>query len=171
MRRHAVLSLMALLAPAGASGALLQSAPDGFVVEHKYVVKAAPDHAWAVLVHPERWWPKDHTWSGDARHLGLDPTAGGCFCERWEEGSAAHGRVVQARPGQLLCIDGALGPLQEMAVSAVLTIRLRSVPAGTEATVTYRVSGNLSQKLDSIAPAVDTVIGQQFGGFAALAAQ
>ena len=75
-----------------------------------------------------------------------------------------------AQPGELLRIRGALGPLQDMAVSGVLTVKLNATASGgTEATVTYRVSGDASHKLDAFIPAVDQVIGLQFGAFAAFA--
>jgi len=115
--------------------------------------------------------PSDHTWSGDAAHLSLDARAGGCFCEAWDGGSAEHGRVVMAQPGRLLRFVGALGPLQESAVSAVLTVTLEAAGSGTRATVTYRVSGDAGHGLETLAPVVDTVIGQQFGGFARLASE
>jgi len=161
----------ALAMPAVAHGALLQSSADGFVVEHRFHIVAPPATAWQVLVHPERWWPGDHTWSGSAANLSLAPEAGGCFCERWASGSAEHGRVVQVRQDQLLRFNGALGPLQDMAVTGVLTVTLAPAGAETDATVTYRVSGDASHKLDLLAPVVDKVIGQQFGGFASLASR
>ena len=75
-----------------------------------------------------------------------------------------------ARPGKLLRIRGALGPMQEMAVTAVLTVKLApTASGGTEATVTYRVSGDASHKIDTFIPGVDQVIGLQFGAFAAYA--
>ena len=75
-----------------------------------------------------------------------------------------------AQPGALLRIRGALGPLQDMAVTGVLTIQLKPASAGgTEATVTYRLSGDASHKLDGFINVVDQVIGQQFGAFATYA--
>ncbi len=57
-----------------------------------------------------------------------------------------------------------------MAVTGVLTIQLTATDSGgTEATVTYRLSGDASHKLDTFVPVVDKVIGQQFGAFAAFA--
>lgn len=168
-RPWVLLVLLAALLPGLARAELTQVSASGFTVRHTFQLAAAPDAAWQVLVHPERWWPSGHTWSGDAAHLSLDPEAGGCFCERWSGGSAEHGRIVQARPGQLLRFTGALGPLQEMAVSAVLSVTLTPQGGGTQAVVTYRVSGDASHAFEALAPIVDKVIGQQFGGFAALA--
>lgn len=160
---------IALLLPAVATAAVMQVSADGAIIEHHFQVTASPDAAWSALVHPELWWPSDHTWSGSAGNLRLRAEAGGCFCENWGEASAEHGRVIMAVPGKLLRFSGALGPLQDMAVTAVLTVRLAAKDGGTEATVTYRISGDASHKLDTFVPGVDKVIGQQFGNFAAYA--
>jgi uncharacterized protein YndB with AHSA1/START domain len=149
-----------------AHGELQLSRPDGFRASHVFEISAPPMVAYEVLVQPARWWPKDHTWSGDASKLSLDARAGGCFCEVWDGGSAEHGRVVMAQPGKLLRFVGALGPLQESAVSAVLTVTLEAAGTATRATVIYRVSGDSGHELEALAPAVDRVIGEQFGGFA-----
>jgi uncharacterized protein YndB with AHSA1/START domain len=170
MHRHALAASLILLLPLAAPAAVTQSSPDGAVVEHHFHITASPQDAWDALIHPESWWPSDHTWSGDRANLQLDPRAGGCFCENWSEASAEHARVIMSQPGRLLRMRGALGPLQDMAVTAVLTVKLASNDAGgTDATVTYRVSGDASHKLDAFVPAVDKVIGLQFGAFAAWA--
>ncbi|MEE2777390.1 MAG: c-type cytochrome [Acidobacteriota bacterium] len=158
------------LVPTLASAELRSSAADGFLVEHTFEIPAPPDAAWRALTQPESYWPADHTWSGSAENLSLDAKAGGCFCELWDGGSAEHGRVLMAQPGKLLRIRGSLGPLQEMAVAGVLGIALEETETGTTAVVTYRVSGDSTHDLTGIAPVVDEVIGQQLGGFAALAA-
>lgn len=170
IRTSAVLFLGVLL-PGLAWPAVKQSAPGGFLIEHKFQIAAAPSVAWQVLVHPERYWPTDHTWSGNSGNLSLVPEAGGCFCERWADGSVEHGRVIHARRDRMLRFNGALGPLQELAVTGVLTVTLVPAGNGTEATVTYRVSGDASHKLDGFVNAVDAVVGQQFGGFAELASR
>ena len=148
-----------------------QASPDGVIFEHRFEISATPADAWAVLVHPERYWPNDHTWSGKAANMSLVSEAGGCFCEQWDGGSAEHGRVVMAIPGKLLRFRGSLGPFQEMAVTGIMTIALIPAGAGTTAVVTYRISGDASHKLDAFASVVDGVIRQQFAGFAALASQ
>jgi uncharacterized protein YndB with AHSA1/START domain len=147
------------------------AAPDALVIEHRFVIQATPAEAWEVLVHPERYWPKEHTWSGDAANLSLVPEAGGCFCERWTDASAEHGRVIMAQPGRLLRFRGALGPFQGMAVTGVLTVTLAAKDGGTEAVVSYRLSGDPSHRLGDAAAGVDPVIRQQFAGFATLASQ
>ena len=146
------------------------AAADGFLIEHRYAIDAAPARVWDDLLHPARWWPSDHTWSGDRANLSLGADAGSCFCERWSEGSAEHGRVVMSRPGRLLRLAATLGPLQAMAVSGILSIELAPEGDGTRATVTYRVSGDAAHQLDRLAPVVDGVLKMQFGNLAQHAA-
>jgi uncharacterized protein YndB with AHSA1/START domain len=159
-------AVLALLLPALASAEVKQGTPEGALIEHRFQIAAAPTAAWQALLHPERWWPADHTWSGVPGNLSLAPEAGGCFCERWNGNSAEHARVVMAKPGELLRLRGSLGPLQEMAVTGVLTVTLTGKDGGTEAVVVYRLSGDASHKLDGFIAGVDQVIGLQFGNFA-----
>ncbi|HSQ69210.1 MAG TPA: hypothetical protein VLM41_03935 [Steroidobacteraceae bacterium] len=171
MIRTAALAIIALLAATPARAALEYAADDGFLVRHDYSIAASTERAWAALVHPERWWPEDHTWSGNRVNLTLAPQAGGCLCERWPEGSAEHARVVMARPGKLLRLRGALGPLQEFALTGVLTVSLSATEEGSRATVSYRVSGDDHAGLGQFARVVDEVIGAQFAAFALHASQ
>jgi uncharacterized protein YndB with AHSA1/START domain len=172
MHRPALLLLLAVAGMPSVAGAeVKQATPDGMVLEHRFEIAASPAAAWEVLVHPERYWPADHTWSGNAANLSLVAQAGGCFCEQWDGGSVEHGRVIMVQPGRLLRFRGSLGPFQEMAVSGVLTVTLAPGGNGTTAVVTYRLSGDPSHRLDALAAIVDGVLRQQFAGFAALAAQ
>jgi hypothetical protein len=82
-----------------------------------------------------------------------------------------HGRVVMARPGTLLRINGALGPLQELAVDRRADDQARARRSGTtRATVTYRVSGDASHQLDKLAPDRQRRLNLQFGSLAKFAA-
>lgn len=166
-----IVAVFAAAAALPAHADLKQSAADGFIVQHRYDIAAKPAVAWAALAQPGQWWPKDHTWSGDAKNLSLKLDAGACFCERWKGGSAEHGRVVFVENEKTLRIAGALGPLQAMAVSAVLEVSLKPNDVGTEATVTYRVSGTSAHGFDKFAAKVDEVVGQQFGGWAGFASK
>lgn len=162
--------LLALLLPGAAVAEVKLATPDALVIEHRFAIAAPPAAAWSALVHPERYWPDSHTWSGEAVNMSLTPEAGGCFCERWPGGSAEHGRVIMAIPGKMLRIRGSLGPFQEMGVTGVLTVTLAPTATGTDAVVTYRLFGNASHRLGDMASGVDPVIRQQFEGFAAMAA-
>jgi uncharacterized protein YndB with AHSA1/START domain len=139
---------------------------DAMLIEHRYTIAAPAAKVWGTLVHPELYWPADHTWSGKRESLSIEATAGGCYCERWDGGSAEHGRVVMAVPGKVLTLNAALGPLLEMAISGILSIALEEKDGVTTAVVTYRVSGDPAHQLDRLAPIVDQVLGIQFGGFA-----
>jgi uncharacterized protein YndB with AHSA1/START domain len=124
-------------------------------------VRAAPAAVYTAIGKIGEWWSSEHTYSGDARNLTLEVRAGGCFCERWAAGSVEHGRVILARANETVRFEGALGPLQDMAVSAVMTFQLAPAGEGTRVTVTYRVGGNASHGLDKLAPIVDQVVGEQ----------
>lgn len=175
--KFAALLLSCLAVPAQAE--VVQADAGGFVVSGSITAtRVSPEQAWEALLLPARWWSSAHSWSGDAANLWLAGTAGGCFCEAIpgptngdELGSAEHMRVIQAVPGQLLRMQGALGPLQSEAVTGVLTIELedvtvaglpsRDVETGVSIRWTYVVGGYSRLPLDQIAPAVDAVVGEQ----------
>ena len=163
-------ALLAVLPLAAVAEVKLAQA-DALLIEHRFTIAAPAEKTWETLVHPERYWPADHTWSAKRESLSLDPVAGGCYCERWDGGSAVHGGVVMAVPDESLVLNDALGPFLEMAISGILSIKLEEKNGTTTAIVTYRVSGDAEHKLDQLAPIVDQVLGMQFGNFAALAAQ
>lgn len=143
--------------------AAVETAREGsFAIKTVVLLEAKPAHAWKFLVRPSKWWDSAHTWSGSASNLVLEPRAGGCFCEKLADGgSVQHARVVFAQPGQTLRLDGALGPLQEMPVTGVLTFLLAPDAGGTRITMTYQVSGALSMDAAKLAPLVDQVMTAQ----------
>ena len=171
MRHIAPLLIAVALLPVHARSEVIESAADGALIEHRFQVPGTAADAWRALIHPELWWPEDHTWSGSRANLSLVPTAGGCYCENWADGSAEHARVVLAIPERLLRMRGALGPLQQMAVTGVLTVALEPGEAGTMIAVSYRISGDASHELDQFVPVVDKVLGLQFGALAGFAAK
>jgi uncharacterized protein YndB with AHSA1/START domain len=136
----------------------------GFVIEATAMAEASPAAVYRQLIRVQDWWDPKHTWSGSARNLKLDPKAGGCFCEKLADGgSVQHARVIFAQPGKLLRLDGALGPLQDMAVTGVLSFSLAPDGPGTRIRMTYRVAGSLSMDSAKLAPLVDQVMGIQLG--------
>jgi len=157
--------------PCAAGAEVKFASPDAFLIEQRYTVAPRAEKVWESLLHPEDWWPSDHTWSGNRENLRLSADAGGCFCERWVGGSVEHGRVIMALPGNLLRLRAALGPLQEMGIAGVITVALEEKDGATLVIVTHRVSGDSSHKLDALAPIVDQVNAQQFSGLAADAAK
>lgn len=150
----------------------------GFVSRNVVVVAGSPAAVWKKLVTPAAWWSSDHTFSGDAANMALDPVAGGCFCEvlPGDSGPAAkapaarggvqHMRVVFVDRAKALRMVGALGPLQSEAVNATLTITLKEVDGGTRVIFEYVVGGYMRYPADKIANAVDIVMGNQLVGLA-----
>jgi uncharacterized protein YndB with AHSA1/START domain len=139
-----------------------ESAPDGFLVTIAATMPATPAKVYAALAQPQAWWSSEHTWSGAAANLSLKLEAGGCFCERWKDGSAEHGRVIMALPDKLLRLDAALGPLQEFSLKGILSFWLKpGDDGGTQLGVEYRVNGASASSLDKFAPNVDDVLQTQ----------
>ncbi len=171
MRYRSMMAALLMTLPLTAQGEVKLNAADAMLIEHRFRIEAPAAKVWESLVHPELWWPEDHTWSGQRASLSLVADAGGCYCERWSGGSVEHGRVIMVVPGKLLKLDAALGPFLDMAVSGVLSIALTEENGVTTAVVSYRVSGDAAHQLDGLAPIVDQVLGQQFGNFAAHAGQ
>jgi uncharacterized protein YndB with AHSA1/START domain len=171
MKTSILAGVLAATLPLAAGAEVKFAAADGFLIEHRFTIAASAAKVWESLQHPERWWPADHSWSGKRENLSLEAVVGGCFCERWDGNSVEHGRVVLVMPGKMLRLDAALGPLQEMAVSGVITFALEEKDGATTLVATHRVSGDPAHKLDALAPIVDQVNGQQFGGLAKAAAE
>jgi uncharacterized protein YndB with AHSA1/START domain len=143
------------------------ASPAGFTVENSAVVAADPQTAWKALVDSvDSWWPKDHSWWGQASRLSIDARAGGCFCETAGERWAQHMQVVFADPGRLLRMTGGLGPLQGMGLSGVLEWRLAALDKGTRITLWYRAGGYTPDDLSKFAAVVDHVQALQLGGLA-----
>jgi uncharacterized protein YndB with AHSA1/START domain len=138
-----------------------EAGADHLLVQNTRLVHASPAKLYAALIEIGHWWNGKHTFSGDAAHLSLQAEAGGCFCERWNDQSVAHGRVILASPNHLLRLDTALGPLQDMAVQGVMTFALKPAPDGTALQFEYRVNGASNSGLDKLAPAVDGVLMEQ----------
>ncbi len=149
---------------AGTSAALVDDSPLGFTCRGVYEFAAPPAEVWDALTNDiDQWWNKDHTFSGDAGNLFLTGKAGEEFGENLPDGgTATHMEVVQARKAKLLRLRGGLGPLQSMAVVAVLSVEFAAYGEGTQLTVTYVVGGYTAGGLAVIAAPVDRVITEQF---------
>ena len=69
--------------------------------------------------------------------------------------------VVYLQPGQVVRLNGGLGPLQELGITGAMTWKFTARGNGTSLEVTYAVSGYQPQGLQSLAAPVDAVLGQQ----------
>lgn len=161
MIRYAAAALLAFTAPVAAD--VVDISPAGFTVSKTVSIAATPDVVWDTLRSPQRWWAKEHTWSGDSANLYIDSQATGCFCEKLPgRGSVAHARLIFVDKGKLLRMEGAFGPLQSMAVTGVMTFELTADDnKATTVKMTYTVGGYAPGGLDKIAAPVDGVLGQQ----------
>jgi hypothetical protein len=150
----------ALLAALPARAEVSDFTPGGFLSTHRMEVAAPPAAVYEAIARVGDWWNGQHSYSGNAANMTLEPRAGGCMCERWDGNSVEHGHVVFAQRDKALRIDGALGPLQAMGAVGILTFALTPANGGTAMVVTYRVR-LADPALEKIAPAVDGVIGEQ----------
>jgi uncharacterized protein YndB with AHSA1/START domain len=152
-----------VLTPAIAIGEVVERSPAGFTVKSVVTIAASPERSFSALVEDiGRWWEPSHTFSGDAGNLRIDARPGGCFCETLPKGGGvAHAVVTNVVPGELLRMSGALGPLQEHAVTGALTWEFVVASGGTTARLTYRVGGYFPGGLEKIAAPVDEVLSDQ----------
>ena len=135
----------------------------GFTVNHSIETGAAPYVVYRTLTsHVDQWWSGEHSWTGDAANLYMKIERGGCFCERLpENGRVEHLRIIYLEPGKEIRFDGALGPLQSMAVDGRMIWKIEPQEEGSRVSFTYKVFGHPEGGLAGIAPAVDGVIGEQ----------
>jgi len=156
---------------APATADVVKAEASGFVVEKTVTINATADAVWETLRAPQRWWSKEHTWSGDAANLYIDSQATGCFCEKLPgRGSVEHARLIYVDKGKAMRMTGAFGPLQGEAIVATLTFELS--PAGDNATkvkMSYVAGGYSPTGFEKLAPAVDSVLGAQLDGLKAAA--
>ncbi|WP_421839125.1 SRPBCC family protein [Novosphingobium sp.] len=166
---------LALAAPA-AHAEVVSRTETGFVVRLASEVSATPAEAWKTILTPAQWWQSQHTFSGDAANLSLDPQVGGCFCEvlprpdgapaTQKPGGVQHMRVIYIEPPRAMRLVGALGPLQSEALSATMTITVKPTEKGSRILFEYVVGGFMRYKVDEIAPAVDRMLTAQLASLA-----
>lgn len=157
------LLLAALLAASTpAASEVVAASPDSFALRFEGVAPRPPAEAWAALADWGGWWPEAHSYSGKAANMSFEAEADGELEEEWEGGSVTHGEVVLAMPPKLLRLHAAFGPLQALPVAGVLEFALAPEGQGTRLTLTYRVGGPASAKLDSLAASVNAVFAEAF---------
>ena len=166
MRR---LFALALLLATGADAEVISSAAGGFELRHEIEVPVSRSAAWDVAVSSVgAWWGSAHTVSGDAANLSIDARPLGCFCEAvGADGAVVHLTVTFVNPAVILRMTGGLGPLGLMGVDGNMTWEFMESPGGSRIRFSYAVGGYHPEGLDTLAPAVDLVIGEALQRLAA----
>jgi hypothetical protein len=86
----------------------------------------------------------------------------GCFCEKLPTGGGVrHMEVVHVVPGKMLGMTGALGPLQTIAATGNMAIRLSPAEGGTKLELVYADTGYLPAGMNTWAAPVDSVLTEQ----------
>ncbi len=154
-----VLSIVALalavIAPVRAD--IVSASDSHYVLRHEGTTALSPEATWERLIAPATWWHPDHTYSGDAGNLNLEPRAGGLWREEWPGGSVAHGEVLSVIPGKTLRLDAPFGPLQGVGAYTVWTITLEAIDGGTLVVFDESSIGPQTADMAELAKAVDYV--------------
>ena len=159
--RAAVLVLAALALTTTARAEVTEVAAHGFRSSHTLQVNAPAKKVWDALLQPGRWWDPAHTYSGSARNLTLEARAGGCFCELLKNGQVQHLTVTHIRWPEQLTLTGGLGPLASQGVAGNMVFTVKPAPNGSTLTMSYAVGGWSAMPFETLAPAVDGVLGGQ----------
>lgn len=154
-RLPAILAGLFLVATARAD--IVESSDSHYVLKHEATSSLAPDALWARFIIPADWWHPDHTYSGDANNLSLQPNAGGLWLERWDGGSVIHGSVLYVEDGKSMRLYAPFGPLQGLGVYTVWTITISAEGTGSKVVFDEISTGPPSADLDELAKAVDYV--------------
>jgi uncharacterized protein YndB with AHSA1/START domain len=141
---------------------VIDSAPGGFSLVHEVIIDAPRSQVWsAAVASVGSWWSSDHTISGDAANMSIDPVPQGCFCEAiGEHAGVVHLTVTFVNPGVLLRLTGGLGPLGLMGVDGNMTWEFFEADGKTRVKFAYVVGGYRPGGLDTVAGPVDGVIGE-----------
>jgi|SRR6185312_4502197 len=160
---RACVSVVALLALSGAAQAEVQDVQaNGFSIVEKVEIAASPDKVYETLIKPSLWWSSAHTFSGDAKNMTMDARAGGCWCETLPGGgSVLHMTVVNAQPGKLLRLRGALGPFQSTGMEGAMNIVLEAKDKGTALSLVYNIGGYTWGGYQSLPQSADGVLNIQ----------
>ena len=166
---------LATVAATPAAAEVAASSDAGFVSHHEAEVPVPPAEVWDWMLRPGDWWNSEHTYSGDAANMTIEPVAGGCFCETipaengLPAGEVEHMRVVYVDPRvRTLRLSGGLGPLQAEALTGTLTMTVQPSATGSKIAWDYVVGGYARMPLKELAPVVDAVVGEQLSRLALL---
>lgn len=157
-----IVTFLVVLCPPLVRAEVKDASATGFTIVNSTTIAVSPSRVWTALIDVGSWWNSEHTWSGSAKNLSIDPRPDGCFCEKLEKGGGVrHLSVAYVAPGQMLRMTGGLGPLQGLAVAGVMTWTLKGEGAGTTLEFTYAVGGYRPGGLVDLAPVVDGVLREQ----------
>jgi uncharacterized protein YndB with AHSA1/START domain len=154
------------LAPLGygdvASAEVTDAGPGGFSLVHEVTIAADRSTVWrAAVARVGDWWSDDHTVSGNAGNMRIDAVPLGCFCESFGgHAGVVHQIVTFVNPTVMLRLTGGLGPLGLMGVDGNMLWEFFDDEQGARVKFSYTVGGYYPDGLDSIAGAVDFVIGE-----------
>ncbi len=157
--KYVILLLSLAAFPAVAYGEVIDKSTNGFTSVHELVLQASPARAYEALTRDVHlWWDASHSFGGDAAGFTMEPTAGGCFCEKLADGgSVQHMQIVNAQPGRSLTLRGGIGPLQAMGVAGAMTFAFKPHPEGALLSYRYVVGGYVDGGLAPLAEPVDQV--------------
>ena len=163
MKKTIVVVALGLFAPL-ANAEVKDAAANGFTTVNEVVIAAGRAEAWVAAMRVGSWWSSDHTISGDASRLSIQPIMQGCFCESLgKQAGVVHLVVTMVNPTHMLRLTGGLGPLGLMGVDGNMTWEFEGDEKSTRVRFTYAVGGYSATGLDEIAPTVDVVIGEALG--------
>jgi hypothetical protein len=155
------ISLSLLAAPATAD--VVAVAAGSFVTRDSTEVFSVP-----VAIHLAfssgiaTWWDPVWTIAGTGEGLSIDLRPDGCFCETVADGRPhRHLTVVEVDRGRRIVMSGALGALAGLDAEGRLTWTFTEGSGRTRIEVQYEVTGDPSDRLDELAPAIDAVLSEQ----------
>lgn len=157
--KRVFLALLAL-APLIAVAEVMDSAAAGFSLRHRVMIDAPRLEVYHSLVNDiGQWWNPDHTVSGNAQTLYIDPRVLGCFCEVLDtDAGVVHMTVSFVNPGVMLRMTGGLGPLGLMGTAGNMTFEFDDAGEGTLVTLRYAVGGYHPDGLATLAEPVNAVL-------------
>ncbi len=159
------LALIALLLPLPAAAEVVDAGPDGFKVEHQTYIEADRAEVWRAALDIGSWWSDDHTISGEASRMRIDPRPMGCFCEMLgPTDGVVHLTVTTVSTNSMLRMTGGLGPLGVMGASGNMIWEFSDAEGEAEGMTlvkfSYAVGGYYEGGIASMAEPVDFVIGE-----------
>lgn len=158
-RKLALIAAMSLPLPAVAE--VVDADPGGFKVVHEVEIAAERAAVWQAALDIGSWWSDDHTISGDAGRMSIDPRPQGCFCEMLSAtDGVVHLTVTTVSTNSMLRLTGGLGPLGVMGASGNFVWEFDDAEDATRVTFSYAVGGYYEGGLEAMAEPVDFVVGE-----------